>query len=222
VVEENKATKKPKAPKRTGGFHRKRFTKHKNTNIEFEVNEFLQLGLEEAFFLQHALHCLKLVDEDGEEITVDHAWKLFTEIEPHFKYSYASYHYYRSYGLTPKYGLKYGVDWVLYRRGPTLFHADRAIIIHVVDMETKKPLEMKPAQRSLSWLNLLNINRVSEQVKKGLVICIVHTPKMDETILSSPDVFLEQLAIQEMGMSRWVPTQTREIVDKMQGVQIKE
>ncbi len=29
-----------------------------------QVNEFLQLGLEEAFFLQHALHCLKIVTDE--------------------------------------------------------------------------------------------------------------------------------------------------------------
>jgi hypothetical protein len=52
---------------------------------------------------------------------------------------------------------------------------------------------------------------VSEHVKKGLVMCYVHTPKLDPDTLASPERCLPLLKIQEISTTRWIPAQTREL-----------
>ena len=58
------------------------------------------------------------------EMSVEQCWKVFQQVQPRFVYTYASYHYYRSLGWTPRNGMKYGTDWVIYQKGPTFYHAE--------------------------------------------------------------------------------------------------
>jgi tRNA-splicing endonuclease subunit Sen2 len=60
----------------------------------------------------------------NEEMSVEQCWNEFQQVQPRFVYTYASYHYYRSLGWTPRNGMKYGTDWVLYQKGPTFYHAE--------------------------------------------------------------------------------------------------
>lgn len=48
----------------------------------------------------------------------------FCEAQPNFFASYAAYKYFRENGWVPKSGLKYGTDFVLYRKGPAHRHAE--------------------------------------------------------------------------------------------------
>jgi len=52
---------------------------------------------------------------------------------------------------------------VLYRKGPTYFHAEHAVIIETALECTKTETNIL---RPISWITLLNQNRVSEQVSK--------------------------------------------------------
>lgn len=45
-------------------------------------------------------------------------------MQPHFPASYAAYEYYRNENWIPKSGLKYGGNFVLYRKGPAYYHAE--------------------------------------------------------------------------------------------------
>ncbi|NXV92950.1 SEN2 endonuclease, partial [Calonectris borealis] len=75
----------------------------------FRIFEYLQLSLEEAFFLVYALGCLSIYY--GEEpLTILKLWEVFSEVKPNFKTTYMAYHYFRSKGWVPKVGLKYGTD----------------------------------------------------------------------------------------------------------------
>lgn len=60
----------------------------------------------------------------GEKMSVEDCWTAFSKVSSRFIASYASYYHYRSNKWTPKYGNKYGVDWVLYQKGPTYYHAE--------------------------------------------------------------------------------------------------
>jgi hypothetical protein len=81
-------------------------------------------------------------------------------------------------------------------------------------------------QRQITWLNLSNINRVSEQVKKGLVLCYVVSPESQnssntETKTEQPVTlndnnlheFLSQYQIKEIYYHRWQPSATRDELD---------
>jgi hypothetical protein len=63
-----------------------------------------------------------------------------------------------------------------------------------------------PAQPALSWTKLIGLNRVAEQVKKGLVFCVVHHPPGPATDVN----WLQTLSIQEVSVKRWTPQRTRE------------
>nr|XP_026654561.1 tRNA-splicing endonuclease subunit Sen2 isoform X1 [Zonotrichia albicollis] len=75
----------------------------------FRIFEYLQLSLEEAFFLVYALGCLSIYY--GEEpLSIVKLWEVFSEVKPDFKTTYMAYHYFRGKGWVPKVGLKYGTD----------------------------------------------------------------------------------------------------------------
>nr|XP_011732708.1 tRNA-splicing endonuclease subunit Sen2 isoform X2 [Macaca nemestrina] len=75
----------------------------------YRIFEYLQLSLEEAFFLVYALGCLSIYYEK-EPLTIVKLWKAFTVVQPTFRTTYMAYHYFRSKGWVPKVGLKYGTD----------------------------------------------------------------------------------------------------------------
>lgn len=68
------------------------------------VREKLHLMLEEAFYLQHVLKCLK----------IKHAgdlWKVFCESDKYFAQNYAVYQHFRNKNWIVKPGLKFGGDF---------------------------------------------------------------------------------------------------------------
>jgi tRNA-splicing endonuclease subunit Sen2 len=170
--------------------------------------EYLQLSLEEAFFLQHALNCLIIETEKGKEMTINECWKEFCNLQPRFIYLYASYYHYRSCNWIPKSGLKYGVDWILYRNGPLFDHSEKTVIVIAMNLETKC-IEKNNLQREISWLNLLNFNRVTEQVRKKLILCLIYVPTIILENINI-DYFFSKLQIEEIEISRWIPSQTRQ------------
>src|SRR4051812_37294012 len=93
-------------------------------------------------------------------------WAASRSAQRAFPFRYAAYHHYRSHGWVPKSGIKYGVDFVLYKDGPSLSHAEYALVVIDTDLETKAA---PPTSRMLSWWSLLNLNRVSESVRKVTV-----------------------------------------------------
>jgi len=139
-------------------------------------------------------------------MTIDECWQLFCTTNPKFIYYYAAYHYYRGSGWCVKSGLKYGTDYVLYRKGPTYFHAEHAVIIETASEFYKIETEIL---RPVSWITLLNQNRVSEQVSKGLIICYVLYDNNSQTDLLSSPTCLQYFKIQELTIGRWVPERTR-------------
>uniref|UniRef100_A0A5F9CV65 tRNA-intron lyase n=1 Tax=Oryctolagus cuniculus TaxID=9986 RepID=A0A5F9CV65_RABIT len=88
----------------------------------YRIFEYLQLSLEEAFFLVYALGCLSIYYEK-EPLTIMKLWEAFSAVQPTFRTTYLAYHYFRSKGWVPKVGLKYGTDLLLYRKGPPFYHA---------------------------------------------------------------------------------------------------
>ncbi|XP_031238866.1 tRNA-splicing endonuclease subunit Sen2 isoform X2 [Mastomys coucha] len=96
----------------------------------YRIFEYLQLSLEEAFFLAYALGCLSIYYEK-EPLTIVKLWQAFTAVQPTFRTTYMAYHYFRSKGWVPKVGLKYGTDLLsLSSDSESWSYDDRPAVVH--------------------------------------------------------------------------------------------
>ncbi|XP_074459128.1 tRNA-splicing endonuclease subunit Sen2 [Larus michahellis] len=174
----------------------------------FRIFEYLQLTLEEAFFLVYALGCLSIYY--GEEpLTILKLWEIFSEVKPNFKTTYMAYHYFRSKGWVPKVGLKYGTDLLLYRKGPPFYHASYSVIAELVDDNFEGPL-----RRPLSWKSLSGLNRTTVNASKELMLCYLIRPSdMSEKEMSTPEC-MKKIKVQELIVSRWVSSRERSEQDE--------
>ena len=88
----------------------------------YTIHEYLQLTLEEAFFLVYNFNCLKVVDGNS-PLEVAQLWKKCRQANEKFLPNYIAYHYYRSKGWVPRCGIKYGTNFLLYYKGPEFYHS---------------------------------------------------------------------------------------------------
>ncbi|KAI4028384.1 tRNA splicing endonuclease subunit 2 [Homo sapiens] len=175
----------------------------------YRIFEYLQLSLEEAFFLVYALGCLSIYYEK-EPLTIVKLWKAFTVVQPTFRTTYMAYHYFRSKGWVPKVGLKYGTDLLLYRKGPPFYHASYSVIIELVDDHFEGSL-----RRPLSWKSLAALSRVSVNVSKELMLCYLIKPStMTDKEMESPEC-MKRIKVQEVILSRWVSSRERSDQDDL-------
>ncbi|KFR15716.1 tRNA-splicing endonuclease subunit Sen2 [Opisthocomus hoazin] len=175
----------------------------------FRIFEYLQLSLEEAFFLVYALGCLSIYY--GEEpLTIVKLWEFFSEVKPNFKTTYMAYHYFRSRGWVPKVGLKYGTDLLLYRKGPAFYHASYSVIAELVDDNFEGSL-----RRPLSWKSLSGLNRTTVNASKELMLCYLIRPSdMSEKEMSTPEC-MKRIKVQELIVTRWVSSRERSEQDEL-------
>ncbi|XP_043834895.1 tRNA-splicing endonuclease subunit Sen2 [Dromiciops gliroides] len=169
----------------------------------YRIFEYLQLGLEEAFFLVYALGCLNIYYEE-EPLTILKLWEAFHLVQPTFRATYMAYHYFRSKGWVPKVGLKYGTDFLLYRKGPPFYHASYSVIIELVNDSFEGSL-----RRPFSWKSLAGLNRITANVSKELMLCYLIRPSnMTDKEMESPEC-LKRIKVQEVILNRWVSSRER-------------
>ncbi|XP_034388021.1 tRNA-splicing endonuclease subunit Sen2 [Cyclopterus lumpus] len=171
----------------------------------FSLTEYLQLSLEEAFFLVYSLGCLS-VYLNQEPLSIIQLWREFRSMRPDFVSSFAAYQHCRSRGWVPKGGggAKYGADLMLYRKGPPFYHASYSVVIERVDDAFKGS-----ALRPFSWRSLAALSRITSNVSKELMLCYIIFPAdLSDVELDSP-VCLSRLKVQEVIVSRWVSTKER-------------
>lgn len=175
----------------------------------YRIFEYLQLSLEEAFFLAYALGCLSIYYEK-EPLTIVKLWQAFTAVQPTFRTTYMAYHYFRSKGWVPKVGLKYGTDLLLYRKGPPFYHASYSVIIELVDDNFEGSL-----RRPFSWKSLAALSRVSGNVSKELMLCYLIKPStMTNEDMETPEC-MKRIQVQEVILSRWVSSRERSDQDEL-------
>ncbi|KAM7011737.1 tRNA-splicing endonuclease subunit Sen2 [Passerculus sandwichensis] len=174
----------------------------------FRIFEYLQLSLEEAFFLVYALGCLSVYY--GEEpLSIVKLWEVFSEVKPDFKTTYMAYHYFRGKGWVPKVGLKYGTDLLLYRKGPPFYHASYSVIAELVDDNFEGSL-----RRPLSWMSLSGLNRTNANASKELMLCYLIRPSdMTAEEMATPEC-MKRIKVQELIVSRWVSSRERSEPDE--------
>ncbi|NXO21986.1 SEN2 endonuclease, partial [Cisticola juncidis] len=174
----------------------------------FRIFEYLQLSLEEAFFLVYALGCLSIYY--GEEpLSIVKLWEVFSEVKPDFRTTYMAYHYFRGKGWVPKVGLKYGTDLLLYRKGPPFYHASYSVIAELVDDNFEGSL-----RRPLSWMSLSGLNRTTANASKELMLCYLIRPSdMTAEEMATPEC-MKRIKVQELIVSRWVSSRERSEQDE--------
>lgn len=194
-----------------------------------ENQEHLQLSLEEAFFLSYSLGVLNVFIDDTETLLPNisllsllrrHSYfppkSLSSPSEPDdpFMISYAVYHHYRSLGWVVRSGVKFGVDYLLYNRGPAFSHAEFALVIlpsytHAYWSESEEARQHVAKKTNRSWWWLHNVNRVQAQVKKSLVLCYLDVPPLNK---NHDDIgkLLKGYKIRDIGVKRWTPNRMRD------------
>ncbi|KAK4040030.1 hypothetical protein C8A01DRAFT_16060 [Parachaetomium inaequale] len=161
-----------------------------NPAAEIENKEHFQLAPEEAFFLAFSLGALKVVDPvTGSPISTEHLLSLFrsysyfpprvagSDLRPDdpFLVNYAVYHHFRSLGWVPRHGIKFGVDWIIYQRGPVFDHSEFGIMVVPAYSDAAwEGREHQEPKKSWSWL--MGVNRVLSHVLKSLVLVYVDIP----------------------------------------------
>ncbi|KAK3328200.1 hypothetical protein B0T19DRAFT_475840 [Cercophora scortea] len=160
---------------------------------ELPDKEHFQLAPEEAFFLSFALGALSVLDPvtrapmpNDQLLTLFRANSYFPPkatdsamagLQPSdpFLVQYAVYHHFRSLGWVPRHGIKFGVDFILYQRGPVFDHSEFGVIIMPsFSHPLWKEYEHEAPRKSWSWL--MGVNRVLAHVLKGLVLVYVDIP----------------------------------------------
>jgi tRNA-splicing endonuclease subunit Sen2 len=193
------------------GFFGKGSLSQRSVDENAEPQE-LYLTLQEAFYLHYAFGCLSVLDpETGKHLNISQFWKKCCEIEgeSYFVSRYVVYHHFRSKGYVVRCGLKYGSDYVIYKKGPGLDHA--LYSVNVV---------LPQDEHSLTWKDLHHHSRLNVTVAKvflflqknlifsqQLLLCLVQLPSSN---LQNVNQVLPQTDIQICCITRFLPKRERE------------
>ena len=145
-------------------------------------NEPCHLTPEETVYLMQHEQCLTLVPPQS----VAEVRAYFSARHARFQELYFAYQHYRGLGWIVRAGSKMGVDLVLYQDHPGREHALHSVLV-------------QPESARLSWPELLGLGRVSESVRKTLLLC---------RVLLDEDGESGRVA-QELVYTRWATNRTR-------------
>jgi len=158
------------------------------------IREELHLMLEEAFFLSYALGCLRV--HQGECLmSIDDQWLAFRRVVPDFVERYIAYHYFRAKGWVVKSGTKFAGDFLLYKQGPSDYHASYVVLIRSIGDKTKFDMN-----------RLLCLNRFVEATKKELMIVEITRP---DDFSDSKFSEISRCAVNEFLIGRWQASANR-------------
>lgn len=192
--------------------------------------EHLQLLPEEALFLTFAFGALRVVDSATREaISPKDLLSLLRQnsyfppcfssqdLQPDdpFLIHYAVYHHFRSLGWVPRAGIKFGVDWLLYTRGPVFDHAEYGVLVlpSYSDRHWKSVGKQAPRR---SWHWLMGVNRVLSKVFKSVLLVYVDVPppsaflEEDGSPRGGLAGLLKQYRIREQLVKRWSSNRNRD------------
>lgn len=128
-----------------------------------------------------------------------------------FLIHYAVYHHFRSLGWVPRAGTKFGVDWLLYTRGPVFDHAEFGLMVipSYSDPFWEGSGKKGPPK---TWQQLHSVVRVLSQVMKSLVLVYVNVPPPPTLEKSLEKGFAEALkhySVREITVKRWSSNRNR-------------
>lgn len=195
-----------------------------DVTADIENKEHLQLSAEEAFFLSYGIGALSILDP-GTKLPIprEKLLGLFRshsyfpprqELQPNdpFLVHYAVYHHFRSLGWVPRHGIKFGVDWMLYTRGPVFDHAEFGLIVMPAYSHSWwKDNGVEAPRKSWHWLH--GVNRVLSHVLKSLVLVYVDVPppQVFDAAMAAGGISaaLKEYKVREFMVRRWSSNRNR-------------
>lgn len=171
--------------------------------------EVLMLQKAEVFFLAFALDVVK-VTHNHNVLSLKQTFEACTgdNVVPQNKFilDYVVYHHFRSLGWCVRSGIKFGCDFLLYKRGPPFMHAEYTVLVIPSDQESWK-----------AWEDIMAVSRVVSGVKKILILVYVDVPATEvfDSVYRDMDrgKFMELLSlyrVTEVVWRRWNPSRTRD------------
>ncbi|KAM3374133.1 tRNA-splicing endonuclease subunit Sen2-1 [Capsicum galapagoense] len=173
-------------------FGRPRVTSEKN-------EQWFQLSMEEAFYLQYSLKCMKVVDQNDTELNNDVLWKHMTSRKENFPILFKAFSHLRSKNWVVRSGSQYGVDFVAYRHHPALVHSEYAVLVLSAQVVSANV-------RLRVWSDFHCTLRLCGSVAKTLLILDI-VPQ--QSCPTSPSC-LDNYVVEEKTITRWSPEQGRE------------
>ncbi|RDD54016.1 MAG: tRNA-intron lyase [Candidatus Korarchaeota archaeon NZ13-K] len=119
----------------------------------------LQLSLVEALYLASKGR-MTVREPGGDELTMDELRDRFSQVRDNARMKERVHSYWRDLGYVPKAGSKYGVDYIVYERGPGLEHAPYLCIADSLDGRIRP-------------VDLIRAGRLATSVRKELVVSLV-------------------------------------------------
>ncbi|KAH3677647.1 hypothetical protein WICMUC_001750 [Wickerhamomyces mucosus] len=167
--------------------------------------EYAELQPVEVFFLKFALNCVSISTPTCEDLSAESLLDILSNglASDPFILNYVIYHYYRSSGWCVRSGIKFGTDYILYKRGPPFSHAEYAVLL--------VPQFKDQANDGPNFVELSGLNRIVGAVRKKLVLTFVEIPSQEEfdKARNIKDL-LELYNIREFLYRRWVPNKNRD------------
>lgn len=176
-----------------------------NDQGELVQQEYMQLMPAEALFLSEALGALEVCDDSGAVLKGAVLFRKLGRADmAQFLHHYVAYHHFRSKGWCVKSGVKFGTDFLLYKRGPPFSHAEFAVIVMPTYADEAKNKALAP-----EWWWVSSVGRVVGGVKKTLVISYVEAPELslDDFDLTS---LLKSSRVTDIVHRRWLPMRSRD------------
>ncbi|MBD3212723.1 MAG: tRNA-intron lyase [Candidatus Lokiarchaeota archaeon] len=116
-----------------------------------------ELSLLEAYYLLKAGRISIYDVENEKELNTDDFYKRACEIHKKFEEKFIIYEDLREKGYIPRPGLKFGADFVVYKKGPGLEHSP--FIVHAL-----------PHDSNISAIEIVRAGRLATSVRKKFVI----------------------------------------------------
>lgn len=119
----------------------------------------LQLSLIEALYLASKGRIV-VRDQENNELSVEDLRRKFSQVRDNAVIKEKVHGYWRDLGYVPKAGSKYGVDYMIYEKGPGLEHAPYLCIASTPDSNVRP-------------VDLIRAGRLATSVRKELVVSLV-------------------------------------------------
>lgn len=116
-----------------------------------------ELSIEEAYYLLQKEKITIFDPEKEKDLTIKEFFDIATQIHYKFQEKFVIYQDLREKGYIPRPGLKFGADFVVYRKGPGLEHSP--FIVHVLPHDTK-----------ITAIDMVRAGRLATSVRKKFVI----------------------------------------------------
>ncbi|XP_054744184.1 tRNA-splicing endonuclease subunit Sen2 [Anastrepha obliqua] len=129
-------------------------------------NECLTLELEESCFLSYYVRVLFIHDWKGREVQWRQFVTLAKEINPNFLECLAAYLYLKAKGWVIKSGIKFGGNFLIYKKGPRFNHASFIIFVRPTP------------ETNITTIDLKGIQRIAETSDKDILLLEISKPNV--------------------------------------------